>query len=333
MSEPRKLHTGGASGSPYSAGSSRPAGSGMPDQDQYEAARRRAQQLASQNARRRVVQQPVRTAQGRHIHQHPVQEEPVQTPPPAEAQTPPPVQEPEAPRELTRAQRQAMAYRAAAERKYGNTASFPAQRRTVRQPSQGGTQAARPQTRRLDTDQRRSSRPAPAAPAEAPASGGIRMEEETPRRRAPEASAEKSTYRAGKSGSAGGGRKPPRDGDAPRGKKGGKKGAGPYDGKGKKKKKNGLWWKILLITLCIILLIFGGAYALIMAAIAPSGGAIKISQLINTPKEFQGKELNILVTGVDRSSTDDLSAGAANDSNVNDGMTDKIGIASCRERV
>ena len=88
MSEPRKLHTGGASGSPYSAGSSRPAGSGMPDQDQYEAARRRAQQLASQNARRRVVQQPVRTAQGRHINQHPVQEEPVQTPPPAEVQTP-----------------------------------------------------------------------------------------------------------------------------------------------------------------------------------------------------------------------------------------------------
>ena len=323
MSEPRKLHTGGASGSPYSAGSSRPAGSGMPDQDQYEAARRRAQQLASQNARRRVVQQPVRTAQGRHINQHPVQEEPVQTPPPAETQTPPPVQEPEAPRELTRAQRQAMAYRAAAERKYGNTASFPAQRRTVRQPSQGGTQAARPQTRRLDTDQRRSSRPAPAAPAEAPASGGIRMEEETPRRRAPEAGAEKSTYRAGESGSAGGGRKPPRDGDAPRGKKSGKKGD---DGgkKGKKKKKKGLWWKILLITLCIILLIFGGAYALIMAAIAPSGGAIKISQLINTPKEFQGKELNILVTGVDRSSTDDLSAGAANDSNVNDGMTDMI---------
>ena len=54
------------------------------------------------------------------------------------------------------------------------------------------------------------------------------------------------------------------------------------------------------------------------------GRAIKISQLINTPKEFQGKELNILVTGVDRSSTDDLSAGAANDSNVNDGMTDMI---------
>ena len=61
-----------------------------------------------------------------------------------------------------------------------------------------------------------------------------------------------------------------------------------------------------------------------MGAIAPAGGNIKLNQLINTPKEFQGKEFNILVTGVDRSSTGDLSAGAANDSNVNDGMTDMV---------
>ena len=58
MSEPRKLYTGSASG-------------GL-DQEQYEAARRRAQQLAEQNARRRTVQQPMRTAQGRHISQRPV---------------------------------------------------------------------------------------------------------------------------------------------------------------------------------------------------------------------------------------------------------------------
>ncbi len=61
-----------------------------------------------------------------------------------------------------------------------------------------------------------------------------------------------------------------------------------------------------------------------MGAIAPKGGSIKLNQLVNTPKEFQDKELNVLVTGVDRSSTGDLSAGAANDSNVNDGMTDMI---------
>ena len=60
MSEPRKLYTGSASG-------------GL-DQEQYEAARRRAQQLAEQNARRRTVQQPMRTAQGRHISQRPVRD-------------------------------------------------------------------------------------------------------------------------------------------------------------------------------------------------------------------------------------------------------------------
>ena len=44
MSEPRKLNTGSASG-------------GF-DQSQYEAARRRAQEQANQNARRRIIQQP-----------------------------------------------------------------------------------------------------------------------------------------------------------------------------------------------------------------------------------------------------------------------------------
>lgn len=333
MSEPRKLHTSGASGSQYSAAWPRSAGSGVPDQDQYEAARRRAQELADQNAHRRVVQQPVRAARGRYIRQTPAQppvQEPVEQP--MEVQSPPPVQQPEAPRELTHAQRQAMAYRAAAERKYGNTVNFPAQRRTVRQPSQP-SQAAQPsrprtQVQHLDVRSTKGSKPAYDYNADAaPASGGIQMEEAAPaKRRAKDpAAAEKSTYRSAKSGGGNGGRKPPRDGDTPRGKKGGKKGDdGGKGGNGRKKKKKGLWWKILLITLCIILLIFGGAYAFIMAAIAPEGGAIKISQLINTPKEFQGKELNILITGVDRSSTDDLSAGAANDNDVNDGMTDMI---------
>ena len=44
MSEPRKLYTAGATGSS--------------EQEQYEAARRRAQQLAEQNARRRTVRRP-----------------------------------------------------------------------------------------------------------------------------------------------------------------------------------------------------------------------------------------------------------------------------------
>ena len=301
MSEPRKLYTAGATGSS--------------EQEQYEAARRRAQQLAEQNARRRTVQQPVQQAAPRT----------------------------DARRELTYAQRQAMAYRAAAERKYGDTLQFQVQRprRTVNRPQ--AAQTAAPQqvqqaaNRLYDQPAAASRQPAAKRPRaqvqkmdlraaqgskpmyDIEAAGGIQLEDAAPRR-AKRADAPKTA--AGGNG----GRKPPRDtNDAPRkskGKKSGKKGGG-NGGNGKKKKKI-RWWQILLITLLVIALIFGGAFALIMGAITPAGGNIKLNQLINTPKEFQGKEFNILVTGVDRSSTGDLSAGAANDSNVNDGMTDMI---------
>ena len=316
MSEPRKLNTGSASG-------------GF-DQSQYEAARRRAQEQANQNARRRIIQQPMRTQQqARQIRQQaPVQETVQEAPQPVRQA---PVQE--TPRELTHAQRQAMAYRAAAERKYGNTVQFPTREIQTRRPSQAAQQPAqrtihrdgtaqqgrpRAQVQQLDVNQVQGSRPAFNYDEAATAAGGIQMEE-TPRTHKAHHKDEAAprTHRAN-----GGGRKPPRDGDPadpkPHGKKGGK-GNG-----GKKKKKKGTWWKILLITLLVIVLIFGGAYALIMGAIAPKGGSIKLNQLVNTPKEFQDKELNVLVTGVDRSSTGDLSAGAANDSNVNDGMTDMI---------
>ena len=320
MSEPRKLNTGSASG-------------GF-DQSQYEAARRRAQEQANQNARRRIIQQPMRTQQqARQIRQQaPVQapvQEPVQKAPQPVQQAP--VQE--APRELTHAQRQAMAYRAAAERKYGNTVQFPTREIQTRRPSQpaqqpaqrtihrdGTAQQGRPraQVQQLDVNQVQGSRPAFNYDEAAPAAGGIQMEE-TPRTHKAHHKDEAAprTHRAN-----GGGRKPPRGGDPadpkPHGKKGGK-GNG-----GKKKKKKGTWWKILLITLLVIVLIFGGAYALIMGAIAPQGGSIKLNQLVNTPKEFQEDELNILVTGVDRSSTGNLAAGSSNDSDVNDGMTDMI---------
>ena len=329
MSEPRKLYTGSATGGQ--------------DQQQYEAARRRAQQLAEQNARRRTVQQPMRTAQGRHISQRPAvppqpAPEPVQEAP---AQPQAPAQE--APRELTYAQRQAMAYRAATERKYGDTLQFQVQRprRTVNrppEPEQRARQAAA-QLYEQPAAPRQVQQPAPRPQAQAPVQqaapgapapvGGIRLEEAAaqPRRAkhadAPQPAAHKPRTAAGGNG---GSRKPPRDDDAPRkakGRKSGKKGGSGKGGNGKKKKKI-RWWQILLITLLVIALIFGGAFALIMGAIAPAGGNIKLNQLINTPKEFQGKEFNILVTGVDRSSTGDLSAGAANDSNVNDGMTDMV---------
>ena len=334
MSEPRKLYTGSASG-------------GL-DQEQYEAARRRAQQLAEQNARRRTVQQPMRTAQGRHISQRPAAQpapEPVQEPRQEPVQQPAP--QPEAPRELTYAQRQAMAYRAAAERKYGDTLQFQVQRprRTVNRPADAEQQARRAANRLYE-------QPADRQPAAAPrtqvrqmdlngvqgskpmynydaAAGGIQMEEaaaqprRAPRTEAPQAARKPKTA----AGGSGGGHKPPRSHDAaeaPRkgktgGKKSGKKGGG---GKGGKKKKRIRWWQILLITLLVIALIFGGAFALIMGAIAPEGGSIKLDQLINTPKEFQGKEMNFLMVGIDRSTQkegDDL-----NDAGIDDGNTDMI---------
>lgn len=325
MSEPRKLYTGSASG-------------GL-DQEQYEAARRRAQQLAEQNARRRTVQQPMRTAQGRHISQRPVvtgQPAPAPEPPvqePAQQAAP----APERPRELTYAQRQAMAYRAAAERKYGDTLQFQVQRprRTVNrppEPEQRARQAAA-QLYEQPAAPRRGQQSAPRPQAQAPVQqaapvGGIRLEEAAaqPHRAkhadAPQPAAHKPRTAAGGNG---GSRKPPRDeDDAPRkakGRKSGKKGGSGKGGNGKKKKKI-RWWQILLITLLVIALIFGGAFALIMGAIAPESGNIKLNQLINTPKEFQGKELNFLMVGIDRSSQkegDDL-----NDAGVDDGNTDMI---------
>lgn len=324
MSEPRKLYTGSASG-------------GL-DQEQYEAARRRAQQLAEQNARRRTVQQPMRTAQGRHISQRPVVTgQPAPTPEPPVQE---PVQQaapaPERPRELTYAQRQAMAYRAAAERRYGDTLQFQVQRprRTVNRPPEPEqrTRQAPAQLYEQPAAPRQGQQPAPRPQAQAPGApapvGGIRLEEAAaqPRRTkhadAPQPAAHKPRTAAGGNG---GSRKPPRDeDDAPRkakGRKSGKKGGSGKGGNGKKKKKI-RWWQILLITLLVIALIFGGAFALIMGAIAPESGSIKLDQLINTPKEFQGKELNFLMIGIDRSTQkegDDL-----NDAGVDDGNTDMI---------
>ena len=325
MSEPRKLYTGSASG-------------GL-DQEQYEAARRRAQQLAEQNARRRTVQQPMRTAQRRHISQRPVvTEQPAPAPePPVQERAQQAAPAPEKPRELTYAQRQAMAYRAAAERRYGDTLQFQVQRprRTVNrppEPEQRARQAAA-QLYEQPAAPRQAQQPAPRPQAQAPVQqaapvGGIRLEEAAaqPRRTkhadAPQPAAHKPRTAAGGNG---GSRKPPRDDDdAPRkakGRKSGKKGGSGKGGNGKKKKKI-RWWQILLITLLVIALIFGGAFALIMGAIAPESGNIKLNQLINTPKEFQGKELNFLMVGIDRSSQkegDDL-----NDAGVDDGNTDMI---------
>ena len=86
------------------------------------------------------------------------------------------------------------------------------------------------------------------------------------------------------------------------------------------------WWQVLLVTILVIALILGGTLAFIMAAIAPQSGGIKLNQLLNTPKEFQGKELNFLMVGIDRSSQSEANqaAGSTNDEDVNDGNTDMI---------
>ena len=359
MSEPRKLHTESAYGA---------------SQDQYEKARRLAQQQAAQNARRRI-QRPVQPVQGRQINQHPAAPQPEEpTPRPAAAQpvpqpvvqepAPQPIEEPQEPKPLTRAQRQAMALRADYERKYGANAVTNTQRiepqpapRPVRpaasQPA-AAQPAARPAAARpaaaqpAGQEHRRIIRPEASAQPARPAQGqaGTRTINRTPRP-APQAQPAQPTQPAqaaprpaqnavfdydavvggvpqkphksiemeqDTSKRTGAGGKPPRKpGSSPQG-----------SGKGKKpkKKKKGRWWKTLLIVVLVLAIIFGGAFAIITNALKPNGGisGTTISSIVNTPKEYQGKELNLLVVGIDRSSEGD----SVSTDGVNDGMTDMI---------
>lgn len=359
MSEPRKLHTESAYGA---------------SQDQYEKARRLAQQQAAQNARRRI-QRPVQPVQGRQINQHstaqPAAPQPEEhTPRPAAAQpvpqpvvqepTPQPIEEPQEPKPLTRAQRQAMALRADYERKYGPNAAANTQRiepqpapRPVR-PAASQPTAAQPAARPAAAqpagqEHRRIIRPeASAAQPARPAQGqaGTRTINRTPRP-APQAQPAQPTQPAqaaprpaqnavfdydamvggvpqkphksiemeqDTSKRTGAGGKPPRKpGSSPQG-----------SGKGKKpkKKKKGSWWKTLIIVVLVLVIIFGGAFAIITNALKPNGGinGTTISSIVNTPKAYQGKEFNLLVVGIDRSTED----GSVSSDGVNDGMTDMI---------
>ena len=355
MSEPRKLHTESAYGA---------------SQDQYEKARRLAQQQAAQNARRRI-QRPVQPVQGRQINQRPAAPQPEEhTPQPAAVQpvpqparqepTPQPIEEPQEPKPLTLAQRQAMALRADYERKYGASAATNTQRiepqpapRPVR-PAASHPAAAQPAARPAAAqpagqEHRRIVRPGTAAAQPArPAQGqaGTRTINRTPRP-APQAQPAQPTQPAQAaprparnavfdfdavvggvpqkphksiemeqdiSKRTGAGGKPPRKpGSSPQG-----------SGKGKKpkKKKKGSWWKTLLIVVLVLAIIFGGAFAIITNALKPNGGisGTTISSIVNTPKEYQGKEFNLLVVGIDRSTED----GSVSSDGVNDGMTDMI---------
>ena len=347
MSEPRKLHTESAYGA---------------SQDQYEKARRLAQQQAAQNARRRI-QRPIQPVQGRRIDPHhavrPEQPETEQPQTPVEQPAAPqPVQEPvvqkpvaekfdaqqpQEPKPLTRAQQQAMALRAQYERKYGTDTAYRTQRiepqpaprpvrpvrpaapqpvqqqehrRVVRQdtaaeaPSRAA-QPPRPASRTINRTPRPTTQPEQkAAPAPRPAAKSAVFDYD--------AATADTTPKTGKgialegkpAKSTGSGGKPPRKpGSNPKG-----------DGKSKKPKKKRAWWKTLLAVVLVLAIIFGAAFAIIMNAIKPNGGinGTTISSIVNTPKAYQGKEFNLLVVGIDRSSEN----GTASSDGTNDGMTD-----------
>lgn len=357
MSETRKLNTGSAQRTIYHAGdvprsintqrsvsgTSAAAGTGsVLSQEQYEAARRRAQEAAMQATRARRTQEVPR------VRQEDIQRQAAEAKARAEAQAraraqeearlaaqpDPPVQARPA-EELTMAQRQAVALRQKAERDAAQRQSAATQGRTIRR-APSGTSA---QVQHLDLKQAQGKKPmydvnadaefeARAAKQKAEAQAAT-SQEASAVAQAPQARSAsggrsssghgKSSSRSngsGRSGSASGsGGKPPR-------RNGGSGSTGGKGGKRKKKKKGGCL-KVFLITFLIIVLIFAGALAIIKSALAPagpSGANLSINQLINTPKEYEGKEMNILLVGIDRSTEN----GQAGDSQTNDGMTDMI---------
>lgn len=353
MSEPRKLNTGDAQRTVYHAGdaqrSIRTSGAaGSTSSQQLEEARRRARMAAADSSRRsrqftpvqpadvqryqaarqaqagqsapRTIHQPVQhTArypqqpaesrqpaqqQGRTIHR--AQQPATRSAQPTAAQLP---GHEEA--ELTMAQRQALALRRQAAAKQAAAGT----RARVQHLDLRSAQGERP-AYNIDGDTeyeaRQAARAAKAAAApQQPADQVSRAASGTSR-----SGGAASASSARRSGASAGG-------VPPKGPGKGRKGSG-NDGGGKKKggkKKKKAWWKVLLVTLLVLVLIFGGTLALIMNALRPeTGGNITFNQLLNTPKEFAGKEINILLVGIDRSTED----GMGEDSQSNDGMTDMI---------
>ena len=335
MSEPRKLNTGGAD-----------SHRSVLDQQQYEQARLRAQQqTAVQGGRRsRRIQTPGTRPQPSAIEQEQAEAE-ARAREEAARLAPP---KPEPPAQPTRAQLQAMELQRAAQQRKARSIHTPGASGNVRELDLNRTQSIRPaydmnndaayEARRISRQQdgtqpvnrqTRAARqtavpPAPPQPQPAPAPkpapspqqkaaqelyAGIQLEEEQPPKKAPRRTKADKPVDGGKPP------KPPKkggDGD----------GAGPYKGKGNKTKKKMKWWQVLLITILVIALILGGTLAFIMAAIAPQAGGIKLNQLLNTPKEFQGKELNILVVDIDRSTQKE--GDDSNEAEVADGNTDMI---------
>ena len=89
----------------------------------------------------------------------------------------------------------------------------------------------------------------------------------------------------------------------------------------RKKKRSAL--KTALISLLCLFVVLGaglfGLYQWVVRSISPEGGNPTISELINTPEEFKGDVVNILVCGIDYEEGRNYS-----DAQSNDGMTDMI---------
>lgn len=349
MSEPRKLNTGDAQRTVYHAGDAQRTirTSGAASSSQLEEARRRARMAAAESSRRSRQFTPVqpadvqryqaaRQAQNaqnapRTIHQPaqhtaryaqqpadsrqaaPQQRTVHRTQPtqsaarPAQSAQPRPVQPGE--ENLTMAQRQAMALRRQAAAKQASSGTR-AQVQHLDLRTAQGERAAYNIDGDAEYEARQAARAAKAAAAEQPNAQAAQSASGSAR------SAGASAASTGRRGGAAAGGQPPK------GPGKGRKGRG-NDGGSKKggKKKKKAWWKVVLITLLVLVLIFGGTLALIMNALRPeTGGNLTFNQLLNTPKEFAGKEINILLVGIDRSTED----GSGEDSQSNDGMTDMI---------
>lgn len=250
--------------------------------------------------------QPAQQAapQQRTVHRTQPAQQPVQR------SAPRPVQPQPGEENLTMAQRQALALRRqAAAKQAASGARARVQHLDLR--SAQGERAAYNIDGDAEYEARQAARAAKAAAAQQPVAEAARSGESSAR----SGSASTAAGRRSSGASAGG--------QPPKGPGKGRKGRGD-DGSGKKggkKKKKGTWWKVLLATLLVLVLIFGVTLALIMNALRPeTGGNITFNQLLNTPKEFAGKEINILLVGIDRSTED----GSGEDSQSNDGMTDMI---------
>ena len=90
----------------------------------------------------------------------------------------------------------------------------------------------------------------------------------------------------------------------------------------RRRKKKGSALKTVLISLCCFFGVLAvglfGVYQWVVHSISPEGGAPTINEIINTPSEYKGDVVNVLVCGID------YEEGRAYGDGSNDGMTDMI---------